>query len=231
MLIAGRSCSEMTPVARDQLPEDERGRDREREDERLRERHPAPPRRGDDRGAARRELESPVAMRPPSEADAIRDLARRPLERRARARSTSSSSDTSERCTAMLIAATTSPVCARTGAAIERSPYASSSLLTASPRVAHALELALSSAAFAVIVFGPRCASSHPRQQRLQLVRRQEGEQHLAHRRAVRGQPRADVQVEVDLALLARASSGSARCRRCRRRRAPPCSRCGRSRR
>src|SRR4051794_5323505 len=66
------------------------------------------------------------------------------------------------------------------------------------PRLAHALELLEQLALRRDRV---RAAARQARavEQRVPVVRRQEREQHLAHRRAVRGESRADVQVEVDL--------------------------------
>ena len=97
--------------ARDQLPEDERRRDREDEDERLDAAHAAALAR--DRQRAGRDLSgrhAPLRPKP------MRAEISRAVSTSAGARSSSSSSiETSERCTAMLIAATTSPVCEQHG--------------------------------------------------------------------------------------------------------------------
>ena len=114
-------------------------------------------------------------------------------------RSTSSSIEPSDRWTATFTAATASS-CDWIGIAIERRPEASSSLETAIPRE-RIRASSEQSAVLLMIVFGPRRTNSIAIE-RLPPARRVEiREQDLAHRGAVGGQPRADVQVEVDLAL------------------------------
>jgi hypothetical protein len=83
--------------------------------------------------------------------------------------------------------------------AIERSPYASSSLFTATP---HSEPLHLRSQRGTI---DDRVRAARDQvgliEDLLQPLGGHEREQRLAHRRAVRGQAGADVQVEVDLAL------------------------------
>ena len=138
-------------------------------------------------------------------------------------RATRSSSETIERCTARLIAAATSPVC-DADRHRDRAQAVGELLVVDGEPVARTRSSSSSRRRRLVSVFGPRRAELAPASSAaVALVVGQEREQHLAHRRAVRRQPRADVQVEVDLALARAASCGSARCRRCRRRRGSPC--------
>src|SRR4051794_264071 len=144
---------------------------------------------------------SPVAMHRPSEADAIRDVARRALERRPEildevvqrhGRAVHRDVDRSDDLARL-----------RTDGRCDRAqPVRELLVVHCESTRAHALELALELGLRGDRV---RAALREPDsgQRALELVGRQEGEQHLAHRRAVRGQPRADVEIEVDLAPLA----------------------------
>ena len=106
------------------------------------------------------------------------------------------------RCTARLIAAATSPEAPRTGTAIERRPYASSSSLTAIP-VARTRSRSLSRAGRSGARVRAEPAELHAVDGRVPLLVGQEGQHRLAQRGAVGGQARADVQVEIDLPLAA----------------------------
>ena len=115
-------------------------------------------------------------------------------------RATRSSIDTIELCTARLIAATATASRLRIGAAIERSPYASSSLLIAKPSSRTCFSSSRN-AARDVSVFGPRRAKSIRASVAFCSASSQEREHHLPERGAVGREARADMEIEVDLAL------------------------------
>ena len=111
-----------------------------------------------------------------------------------------SSIETIDRWTARLSAATTSPELERIGAAIDRSPYASSSLLTATPIVLDPLHLGAKSDAISDRV-GTARHQLHAVEDLLEPVLGDEREQRLPHRGAIGRQAGADVEVQIDLPL------------------------------